>query len=62
MSPEPENQLFTAEQVAKRLQIRPSTVLRLAVKGEINGVKLGKSWRFTEQDIADYIESQREKK
>lgn len=38
--------LYTAKQLAEILQIHPQTVYRLADKGEIESIKVGKSRRF----------------
>jgi excisionase family DNA binding protein len=40
------NQLLTAEQVAKRLQVKPSWVYRAAREGTIPAVRLGRWVRF----------------
>lgn len=38
--------LYTAKQMAEVLQIHPQTVYRLADRGEIESIKVGKSRRF----------------
>ena len=51
--------LLTLEQVAEVLQVSTKTVLRLIDRGELTGVKVGKAWRFTREDLQLYIDSQR---
>ncbi len=49
------------EQVAKILGVSERTVLRLLAQKEINGFKVGRSWRFEHSDIEEYVERQRRK-
>ncbi len=51
--------LLTLEQVAEVLQVSTKTVLRLIDRGELTGVKVGKAWRFTREDLQLYIDFQR---
>jgi excisionase family DNA binding protein len=54
--------LLTIKQVAQILQWNPFTVLKKTEKGDLPGFKLGRSWRFREEDITRWIESQRKKR
>ena len=55
-----QDQLLTAEQVARRLQVKPATVYDAAAKGRIPTVRLWKGrrkalLRFRRQDIEQLI-------
>ena len=56
--PKPTN-LLTAKQVAELLQWNPYTVLKKAEKGHLPGFKLGREWRFRQEDIVAWIETKR---
>src|SRR5438552_550593 len=47
--------LFTAPETAAQLQIELDTLYRYARSGDLRGVKVGKVWRFTADDIRDFI-------
>jgi excisionase family DNA binding protein len=47
--------LLTAEQAAKILQIHPKTVKRMASKGQIPGMKIGKLWRFRGSALDSWV-------
>ena len=51
--------LLTAKQVAQILQWNHFTVIKKAEKGELPGFKLGRGWRFREEDILRWIEQHR---
>jgi excisionase family DNA binding protein len=51
--------LLTVKQVAQILQWNPYTVIKKAEKGELPGFKMGRGWRFREEDIVQWIERQR---
>jgi excisionase family DNA binding protein len=51
--------LLTAKQVAQILQWNPFTVIKKAEKGELPGFKLGRGWRFKQDDIVQWIEQKR---
>ena len=52
---------FTPEQVAERLQVSVWTVRRWLKSGELGGVVLGRQWRIGADDLARFIEEQRGK-
>ena len=56
--PKPLN-LLTAKQVAELLQWNPYTIIKKAEKGELPGFKLGREWRFRQEDIIQWIEQKR---
>ncbi|QGH74527.1 helix-turn-helix DNA binding domain protein [Arthrobacter phage Kuleana] len=53
--------LMTAEEVADKIGA-PSvrTVAGLRLRGELIGVKVGRSWRFDVRDVDDWIERKRD--
>lgn len=51
--------LLTARQVAELLQWNPYTIMKKAEKGELPGFKLGREWRFKQEDIVAWIETKR---
>jgi excisionase family DNA binding protein len=48
---------LTAVEVANFLRIHPSTVYRMAKRGELPGFKIGSDWRFSPGDIAEWLKS-----
>ena len=53
--PEP---LLDSEQAAAIMQIHPKTLQKLARKGLIRGIHVGKLWRFRASEIDRWIEEQ----
>lgn len=53
--------LLDVKQVQERLGISESTLFRLLKKKELKGFKVGRVWKFEEEDIRDYINQQRAK-
>ena len=51
--------LLTVKQVAEILQWNPSTIVKKAEKKELPGFKMGRDWRFKQQDIVAWIEAKR---
>ena len=51
-------QLLDSEEAASLMKVHPKTLQKLARKGELKGVHVGKLWRFREIDIADWIQRQ----
>jgi excisionase family DNA binding protein len=52
--------LLTVKQVAEILQWNPSTVVKKAEKGDLPGFKLGRGWRFKQEDLVAWIEAKRD--
>lgn len=48
--------LLTTKDVAEILQFTVPYVRQLAREGRIDSIKTGKSFRFTEQNVRDYID------
>ncbi|MEE9145510.1 MAG: GAF domain-containing protein, partial [Candidatus Binatia bacterium] len=55
------DELITPSQVAGLLQIHPRTVCRLAEKGTIPGIRIGRNWRFHNKDILNLASSPQRK-
>jgi excisionase family DNA binding protein len=50
-------ELLTLKQVAEWLQISDRTVHRLIAEGKLQGLKVGRQWRFEKAEIERYIDS-----
>lgn len=55
------DEIITPSQVAEILKIHVKTVYRLAREGIITGNRIGRSWRFSKNNILDLV-CQQEKK
>lgn len=53
--------IVTAKEVAEYLRLNQNTIINLAVKGDLPGFKIGKSWRFDMDEIIAAIEESKEK-
>jgi excisionase family DNA binding protein len=49
------DEILTIREVAELLKINEKTAYKLALAGEIPGFKVGGSWRFQRQEIANWI-------
>lgn len=47
------HEVFTAEEAARYLRVSKATVLRLAHRGRIVGVRIGRQWRFSKKTISE---------
>jgi excisionase family DNA binding protein len=56
-------QIYTTETAADLLSVNEDTIRRWARTGRLRGSRIGgrgsAQWRFTEQDIADFLEAHR---
>lgn len=43
--------MYTVEQVANALQVSQMTIFRKLNNGKIKGVKIGTSWRISEEEL-----------
>ena len=48
--------LLDSDEAAALLKIHPKTLQRMARRGEIEGIRIGKLWRFRVSDLAHWIE------
>ena len=53
--------IIDLEQVAKLLGVSERTVVRLVENKELIGFKVGRSWKFEEDDIDAYIQKQKKR-
>jgi len=51
-------EIFSLEQVAKKLNVSKRTITRQIEAGKLVGFKVGKSWRFRSEALDDYIRGQ----
>ena len=51
--------LLTVKQVAQILQWNPYTIVKKAEKGDLPGFKLGRVWRFRQEDLLRWIDERR---
>jgi PTS system nitrogen regulatory IIA component len=49
------SEVLTVEEVANYLRIDIRTVYRLAKKGDIPCIKIGRQWRFNRDDIKELV-------
>ena len=54
-----EDRMLTIEQVAERLAMKPSTLRTWLKSGYLSGFKIGREWRVSERELAEFIESHR---
>lgn len=47
--------LYTVSQVAEYLGVHAHTIYRYLAEGRIKAVRIGKTYRFTAENISDYI-------
>jgi len=52
-----EHDVMTAKEAAAYLRIARATLYRLAAKGEIPAVKVGRVWRFSRQLLDEWLEA-----
>jgi excisionase family DNA binding protein len=52
---------YTINEVCQRWGIVPSTVSDLLRKKELGGLKIGRSWRISEEDVLDFEERHTQK-
>jgi excisionase family DNA binding protein len=53
--------LLTTKQVQERLGVSERTVFNFMERGDLKGFKVGRSWRFEESEVEDYLRRQQEK-
>jgi excisionase family DNA binding protein len=46
-----DDKILTVEEVAEYLRLNKQTVTRMASRGELPGLKIGRHWRFRKSDI-----------
>jgi excisionase family DNA binding protein len=53
------SQVLTALELAMYLRIHPTTVYKLAKRGELPAFKVGGDWRFNRASIEKWLESRK---
>jgi excisionase family DNA binding protein len=48
------DRIYTASEVAEKLQVSKETVMRKLRKGELRGFKVGRLWRITAEGLEEY--------
>jgi excisionase family DNA binding protein len=56
---ESNNNLLTPEQVAGILQVHILTIYSYIRQGKLDAIRLGRSYRITQRDLEQFIESNR---
>lgn len=56
----PEENVFTVQELATYLRMRPVTIYKHAKAGKLPGFKVGANWRFKKATIDRWIENQEE--
>ncbi len=54
-----EEKLWTIDETAEFLSLKPDTVRGMARNKRIPAIKVGRVWRFEPRDIADWLRSQK---
>jgi len=54
--------ILTLHELAAYLKLNEKTAYRLVAQGDIPGFKVGGSWRFKRDVIADWVQEQTKKK
>ena len=54
------NELLTAKQVQDLLQVDRTTIYRMLNDGRLTGVKIGKQWRFSRQEVENWLSGARQ--
>jgi excisionase family DNA binding protein len=55
------SKIVTAKEVAGYLRLTPTTIINLAMRGDLPGFKIGKSWRFDIEEIVKTINEIKDK-
>ena len=53
--------LYTVKELMELLQVEKLTIYNYIKGGQLNGIKIGKSWRFTETEIQRFLKEGTEK-
>jgi excisionase family DNA binding protein len=53
-----QNELMTAEEVAKYMRLPQSTVYKLVQEGKLPGFKVGRHWRFRRETLVQWVHDQ----
>lgn len=53
-----DNAMLTSSEVMELLRISRATLWRLTTSGELKGVKIGRTWRFSRSNIEHYMKGE----
>lgn len=56
MDHDPRHEILRVEEVASLLRAAPRTVQLWAESGKLKAFKLGRGWRFRQEDVKDFLE------
>lgn len=51
---------YTVKNLAERLQVTEHTIRTYLRRGDLTGFKVGREWRFTDEDLQRFVERQRQ--
>lgn len=52
-----ELKIYTMDEAAETLKLAKSTLYRYLQSGKLKGAKIGRDWRFTEEQLKDFLKS-----
>ena len=52
------SEIYTPNEVAKKLKVSEQTIRRYLREGKLEGFKIGNNWRIKEQSFLKFIENQ----
>jgi excisionase family DNA binding protein len=52
-----DKEFYTAKELAESLQVTPMTIYRLAKRGELKAIRIGRSIRFSSEDVEEFIKN-----
>ena len=53
-----DEEVFTVQELAKYLRMKPLTIYKHASSGKLPGFKVGSHWRFKKKTIGQWIQDQ----
>ena len=53
-----EDEVFTVQELARYLRMKPLTIYKHASSGKLPGFKVGSHWRFKKRTISQWIQEQ----
>ena len=57
-TPDIQDQILTVEEVAAYLRLSTATIYRMALAGEMPAKRVGRSWRFSQTLIDEWLRAQ----
>ena len=50
---------YTPEEVADILKMKVTTIRKYLTQGDLKGMKIGRIWRISEEELKEFIEGKR---